>query len=381
MPTTLIQPTSTTRILLPGEPIVPIELTDKGGTVARPLLTGLYNAVQMALAELYMKGVVPPDRILRPLFRSGLGFIFRRAPSLFIAYPWVMQETDHIAEVSKDLMKIQYDLPQQMLNTMLGDSETIYPKYSMGLWERGAKNLEESQIHMIDQVIERLGIKDGDNILDFGCGWGGVPNYILSKFPNVRMTGLNLSHEQCNYMRDKMRDPKSHLSRGRFKLIEGDLNTTTFDEKFDKILTIGVFCHVGNLTQAFAKLAAALKDEGKVFIHIITAKIRNNVSSPFSHKYIFPTGRYWRYDAVPLHNNDLKTVQRWYLNGNNYSRTLEEWLKNFDDNQPALRQLDYGMKYARFRRMWRLYLLAFIEAFACSDGEIQGNGQYLLVKK
>ena len=69
-------------------------------------------------------------------------------------------------------MKIQYDLPQGMLNRMLGDGKLIYPKYSMGLWEKGAANLEQSQMHMIDDMIEKLEIQDGDNILDFGCGLG-----------------------------------------------------------------------------------------------------------------------------------------------------------------------------------------------------------------
>jgi cyclopropane-fatty-acyl-phospholipid synthase len=80
-------------------------------------------------------------------------------------------------------MKIQYDLPQAMLNGMLGGGKLIYPKYSMGLWEKGAANLEQSQMQMIEDVIEKLDIQDGDRILDFGGGWGCVPNYLLAKFP------------------------------------------------------------------------------------------------------------------------------------------------------------------------------------------------------
>ena len=52
-----------------------------------------------------------------------------------------------------------------MLNRMLGDWKLIYPKYSMGLWQKGAVNLEQSQMHMIDDMIEKLDIRDGDNIL------------------------------------------------------------------------------------------------------------------------------------------------------------------------------------------------------------------------
>jgi len=337
------------------------------------------NAVQMSVAEAYINGLEVPDAVLRSLFDTCMPVFFKHFPALLAPYEWVLTETDHVAEGSKDLMQLQYDLPQGMLNRMLGDSPVIYPKYSMGLWERGAKNLEQSQIQMLDDLIEKLGIEDGDRILDFGCGWGCVANYIMSKFPNVQFTGLNLSHEQCEYMRQKMQDPESRLSSGRFTLFEGDLNKAEFTEKFDKILSVGVFCHVGNLTHAFKKLATFLKPQGKVFIHIITVRTPNNISSVYTHKYIFPHGRYWNFDAVPNCNQDLKTVQRWYLNGINYSTTFAHWLKNFDDSQAEVKTLDYGMNYNKFRRIWRFYLIWFVSNFASCDGEINGNGQYLMV--
>ncbi len=337
------------------------------------------NAVQMAVAESYINGLEVPDAILRSLFDTCMPIFFKHFPALLAPYDWVLQETDHLAEGSRDLMKLQYDLPQGMLNRMLGDTPVIYPKYSMGLWEQGAIDLERSQIAMIDDIIAKLDIQDGDRILDFGCGWGCVPNYIMSKFPNVRFTGLNLSHAQCEYMRQKMQDPQSHLSSGRFTLVEGDLNHTNFAEKFDKILSVGVFCHVGNLTNAFKKLASVLKPHGKLFVHIITVRTPNHISSVFTHKYIFPHGRYWNFDAVPNCNQDLKTIKRWYLNGINYSKTFATWLKNFDDSYEYTKELEYGMDFAKFRRIWRFYLIWFVANFASCDGEINGNGQFLLV--
>lgn len=342
-------------------------------------VVNVVNSVQMAVAEAYINGLEVPDPVLRSLFDTCMPVFFKHFPSLLAPYEWVLQETEDAAEGAKDLMKIQYDLPQGMLNRMLGDRSLIYPKYSMGLWENGAETLEQSQIQMIDDIIEKLDIQDGENILDFGCGWGCVPNYILSKFPNVRFTGLNLSHEQCEYMRGKMKDPASYLSSGRFTLVEGDLNEAHFEEKFDKILTVGVFCHVGNMTKAFSKIATFLKPEGKFFVHIITVRTPNNISSAYTHKYIFPHGRYWNFDAVPNRNKDLKTVKRWYLNGTNYSTTFAAWLKNFDDNQAYFGDLDYGIDFAKFRRIWRFYLIWFVSNFASCDGEINGNGQFLLV--
>ena len=239
------------------------------------LIAELFNGTQMALAEAYINGLEIPDSIFRAMLNTSMPILFESCPGLLAPYEWVLKESDQLAESSRQLMKVQYDLPQAMLNQMLGNWPLIYPKYSMGLWDNSCSNLEQSQIQMIDDVIEKLEIKDGDRILDFGCGWGCVPNYILSKFPNVQFTGLNLSHQQCEYMRHKMQDPTSYLSSGRFTLHEGDLNEAQFTAKFDKILSIGVFCHIGNLTNAFQKLASFLKSDGKVFIHIITVRTPN----------------------------------------------------------------------------------------------------------
>lgn len=345
---------------------------------AERLMASALNTTQMALAEAYINGLEIPDSVFRAMMHSSMSMLFQHAPSLLAPYEWVLKESELLAESSPELMKVQYDLPQAMLNQMLGDWQVIYPKYSMGLWEDGAADLEASQIHMLDDVIEKLEIVDGDRILDVGCGWGCAANYIMSKFPNVRFTGLNLSHQQCEYIRHKMPDPQSYLSADRFTLHEGNFNDIQFTEKFDKIISIGVFCHVGNLTSAFQKLASFLENDGKVFIHIITARIPNNMSSGFTHKYIFPHGRYWNYDAIPSHDRDLQTIDRWYLNGFNYHKTFTAWLDRFDAAQATVESLDYGMDYAKFRRIWRFYLLLMGTAFATCDGEYNGNGQYLM---
>lgn len=337
------------------------------------------NMLQMLIAEAHINVIEIPDSALKALFNQCMPIFFRFFPSLLTAYDWVLTESENIAEGAQDLMKLQYNLPQEMFKLMLGSSQLVYPKYTMALWERGATNLEQAQIQMMDDVIEKLDIKDGDQILDVGCGWGSLVNYILAKFPNVQATGLNLSHEQCEYLRQQMKEPQSYLSSERFTLYEGDFNHAEFETKFDKIVSLGAFEHVGNLTQAFRKLASFLKPEGKVFIHIMTIRTPNNISSAFTHKYIFPYGRFWNYDVIKNINQDLTTIKDWYINGLNYSQTYENWLKNFDSNQERIKHLDFGMDYGKFRRMWRFYLIWFTRNFAACDGQYNGNAQYLMV--
>jgi len=338
------------------------------------------NRIQMTLAEAYIHGFEIPDDLFRAAVHGTMPTLFRHFPGLLAPYEWVLSESEIVAESSEELMKVQYDLPQELFEAMLGHWDDLYPKYTTGLWENGARDLHEAQLQMMEQLVERLEIKDGDHILDFGCGWGAVCDYILSRFPNTRVTGLNLSRGQCDYIRGEMKNPTSNLSSDRFSLVEGDINNVDFDYKFDKILSVGVFEHVGNLTQGLRNLSRILKNDGKVLIHMITVRLPNHMSSGFTHKYIFPHGRYWNHDAIPSHCQDLRTLRRWYMNGTNYHRTLSAWLERFDAAQESISHLDYGMPYPRFRRMWRFYLLLLGTIFSVCDGQYNGNGQYLMVK-
>ena len=343
-------------------------------------VTAIATASQMALAESYIHGLEIPDSLLKGSFDAFIPIVYKYFSFLLVPYEWLLKESEQLAESSHELMKLQYDLPEELFDLMLRESELIYPKYTMALWEKGASDILEAQKHMLDDVIEKLDIKDGDEILDLGCGFGASCNYILTKFPNVKVTGLNLSHIQCEYMRKKMQDPHSQLSSDRFTLIEQDFNEAIFETKFDKVIAIGLLEHIGNLTNALEKIASFLQDNGRVFIHIISSRLPHNIWDPFIDKYIFPRTRVWHYDQIPLRDQKLKTVNQWYMNGSNYAQTLRSWLKDFDANQDKIKTLNYGMDYGQFRRMWRLYLLLCIAYFEACNGEVLGNGQYLLVR-
>lgn len=102
------------------------------------LMAGVLNVMEMSLAEAYINGLEIPDSTFRALLHGSIPILFKRFPGLLAPYEWVLTESDYVAESSRELMKVQYDLPQEMLNIMLGDWHTIYPKYSTGFWEHGA---------------------------------------------------------------------------------------------------------------------------------------------------------------------------------------------------------------------------------------------------
>jgi cyclopropane-fatty-acyl-phospholipid synthase len=336
------------------------------------------NSIKLNLAEGYLDGLTIPDFLLQNISQKIIAILYRHFSSLLIPDEWVLTESKDLAENPEQLMNLQYNLPAKMFSLMLEENNLLYPKYTMALWSNGAKNLKEAQINMLEDAIAKANIKDGDSVLDIGCGWGSAANYILHKFPNTQVTGLNLSHEQCQYIRSKMQDPKSYLNSERFKLIEGDFNQANFDNKFNKIISLGVFEHIGNLTQSFEKIADFLQANGRVFIHIITVRLPHNIWDVYIDKYIFPRGRVWHDQMIPSCNSHLQTIQHWFINGSNYSQTLQAWLRNFDRHQEQIKDLDYGINYDRFRRMWRLYLLLCIAYFNACQGEILGNGQYLM---
>jgi cyclopropane-fatty-acyl-phospholipid synthase len=342
------------------------------------LVIQIFNRLQLLGAEAYINGLEPSDLILKGWLDGVLDQVQRHYPQLFVSYDWLLRESEQLAEGSRELMKIQYDLPTTLFQLMLGESALMHPKYTMALWERGAICLEEAQRHMLDDIFAKVGVEDGDRILDLGCGWGSASNYLLNRFPNCQVTGLNLSGRQCDYLRAKQQDPTSAISSGRFTLCEQDFNQANFDQPFDKILAIGLFEHVGNLTQSFAKLASFLKPEGRVFVHFISSHLPYSSYSPFLNRYIFPRMRIWSYDEVPQHHQHLVTRAQWYLNGVNYAKTLQCWLANFDAHQQEIAGLDVGMDYAKFRRIWRLYLILCMAYFDMDRGRLLGNAQYLL---
>ncbi|WP_069791267.1 SAM-dependent methyltransferase [Cyanobacterium sp. IPPAS B-1200] len=343
-------------------------------------LVQCFNTMQMAACESYINGLEIPDFLVKSNLDTMIPICYREYPFLLIPYEWLLKESEYLAEKSHELMETQYNLPKELFKVMLGESQLMYPKYTMALWQKGAINLEQAQIDMLDDLITKAQIKDGDHILDIGCGFGSALHYILSKFPNCQVTGLNLSKEHCQYIRNKIKDDQSYFSSDRFTLIEGDFNTINFEHKFDKIISLGVFEHIGNLTNGFKKVSSLLTDKGQFLLHIIAIKLPHSISSVFLEKYIFPRFRVWGYENVPLYNQDLKTVDKWFMNGSNYSKTLVTWLRNFDNNQEYLKTLKYDMEYSRFRRLWRLYLIWCIAYFDACNGEVLGNGQYLMTK-
>lgn len=286
-------------------------------------------------------------------------------------------ESEEIADHSSELMAMHYDQPLRMFENVLGGTM----KYSMGLWENGASTLEEAQEAMMADLCEKGAIEDGHSVLDIGCGFGSFAKYVLTNYPNCTVTGLTLSQVQADYIRARQEEVGHPLHGKRFRLVQEDFNTVRLKEKFDRIVSIGVWEHISNLEKAQAKVRGFLKEHGKAILHYIVyfeglAGITNRpLQSHFVTKHVFPAGRIWAVDDLAKHQNDLAVEQVWRLNGNNYERTVLCWLTNLRRNGEQLKAAGVA---SRTLKLWELYFRLCIATFHANRGRYYGNAQYLL---
>ena len=331
------------------------------------------------VAERYLSSRVElPGQVLQGILNSyiaGYHWVER-----LMHHRWgdIADEASVITEHSEALMCVHYDMPRGLFENMLGPSM----KYSMGLWERGARTLEEAQTAMLDDVIAKVGICDGDRVLDIGCGFGSFATRVLDRMPHAEVVGLTLSAVQAEYIRERMEFPGHPLHEGRFTLVLDDFNRVSFHHPFDKVVSLGVFEHVTNLGLGLEKIRGFLAPQGRCLLHYIvfTPAIGHHGMAarqdPFINRYIFPGGRIWAQEELFRHQESCRVDTFWYLSGVNYRDTLRAWLENFLRNRAIIRE-QTGLSQ-RVMRIWEIYLRACIAVFGLKGGAAYGNGQYLL---
>ncbi|HKI99966.1 MAG TPA: class I SAM-dependent methyltransferase [bacterium] len=329
------------------------------------------------IVDHYVDGTLPVPGLAMQFVLHAYLDIWLRLEALVGRATDAPQATEEIAARSRELMEVHYNLPLPMFSSFLGNSM----KYSMGLWETGARTLDEAQEAMLADVCAKAEIQDGQRILDIGCGFGSFAAHVLRHYPNAHVCGLTLSRTQANYMRERQAEAGHPLSTNRFSLVEGDFNDASFEESFDRMVSLGVFEHISNLDRALEKIRGFLTPEGRCFLHYIAFQPRGSDTDaprqdPFMDRYVFPGGRVWAMSELAKHQQHFHIEREWYLSGTNYKRTLQAWLANFQRNQGHIRE-DSGLSMRQLR-LWEFYLRACIATFALRGGRHIGNGQYLL---
>lgn len=239
-----------------------------------------------------------------------------------------------------------YDRGNDLFRVMLDRRMT----YTCGYWKT-AKNLDEAQEAKLDLTCRKIGLKAGDRVLDIGCGWGSFLKFAAENY-GARGVGVTVSEEQA------------HLGR---ELCEGlpveirlqDYRTVT--ERFDHIVSLGMFEHVGpkNYRTYFEVAERCLDDDGLFLLHTIGNRNTGRTTDPFTEKYIFPNSVIPSIKQIGEAIENLFIVEDWHNFGAWYDPTLMAWNANFEAGWPQLRDR-YGEK---FHRMWRFFLLSNAAAF------------------
>jgi cyclopropane-fatty-acyl-phospholipid synthase len=260
----------------------------------------------------------------------------------------------HSKERDARAVRHHYDVSNEFFELFLGPTMV----YSCAIFARGAKTLEEAQEEKLETVARKLALKEGDRVLDVGCGWGGFPLWAATKH-GASVVGITLSAPQAEKARQRAEEAGV---ADRVEIHVMDYRDLA-GERFDAIASIGMVEHVGaSQIDVYAQtLAGLLEPGGRLLNHGIT-RLRHTDSEAgaFSERYVFP-------DAAPLHlsRNLLALERAGFITHHvedfapDYAETLRHWAQRLDDN------LDQAIRLAGPERVrvWRLYLRAARNGF------------------
>ena len=236
--------------------------------------------------------------------------------------------------------------------------------YSCGYFETGEESLDEAQQAKFRLLCRKLRLKPGEYLLDVGCGWGGLARFAAREF-GVKVFGITLSKEQLKLARERV---NAGGLQDKVDLQLLDYRDLPQDGRFDKIVSVGMFEHVGhaNLREYCEILSKAVREGGLVMNHGITAKHTDGRpvgrgAGDFIERYVFPNGELPHLSMMTAEISEagLEVVDVESLRLH-YARTLEHWSQRLESNLEVAAK----MVPEQILRIWRLYLAGCAYAFA-----------------
>ncbi|WP_339690704.1 cyclopropane-fatty-acyl-phospholipid synthase family protein [Celeribacter baekdonensis] len=257
-----------------------------------------------------------------------------------------------------------YDLGNEFYGLWLDETMT----YSSALFEQGQQSLQAAQIAKYASMVDEMGVKPGDHVLEIGCGWGGFAEYAAGQ-RGLKVTGLTISEEQFKFAAERIKN--AGLS-DRVQLKLQDYR----DERgqYDGIASIEMFEAVGEKywPTYFGTLRDCLKPGANATLQIITLQDRRfeiyRSSVDFIQKYIFPGGMLPSptvlRDQIAKSGLEFVTSKEF---GESYSITLRRWHEVFNAKWDQIEALGFD---DRFRRMWNFYLASCAATFHSGNCDV-----------
>lgn len=272
-------------------------------------------------------------------------------------------QRNHRTQAKKNI-SYHYDLGNDFYGLWLDDSMT----YSSALFQTGQESLEQAQRAKYASMVDQMGAKPGDHVLEIGCGWGGFAEY-AARERGLRVTGLTLSQEQYDYACDRIE--KAGLSEQvEFRIQD----YRDCGGQFDGIASIEMFEAVGQKywPTYFNCVRDRLRPGGQATLQIITVADRRwevyQKGVDFIQKYIFPGGML---PSPQVLQNEIEQaglqVVRSIEFGDSYDVTLRRWHEAFNSRWGQISDLGFD---ERFQKMWNFYLTSCAAAFKTGNCDV-----------
>ncbi|HEY9179371.1 MAG TPA: cyclopropane-fatty-acyl-phospholipid synthase family protein [Candidatus Baltobacteraceae bacterium] len=289
---------------------------------------------------------------------AKLALLLRRLPA--VALPELreaqLKGKRHSLERDRAAIGFHYDQPVPFYRSFL-DGNLVY---SCAYFDDGIETIDDAQLAKIDYSLHKLRLRPGERLLDVGCGWGALVVRAAERF-GAYVLGVTLSERQCEEARRRISAAgvadRARVERWDYR----QLPATTFD----KIVSIGMFEHVGRdkLPEYFATAHKLLKPGGLFLNHGIANQHRSQHdgrASGFMDRFIFPDGELVNVsDALQVAEREGFEVRDVENLREHYTRTLRAWVANLERNRDQAVAAAGEQSY----RAWRLYMAGSAQGF------------------
>ena len=341
-------------------------------------------AVSNLALEWTEKGVVPDAVVragIRHLLRQRLDEIgagdAARAADLADAFNSSLRAAP-IALLTEKANEQHYELPPAFFDAVLGR----HRKYSSCWWPDGVHDLDGAEAAALQATCERAELRDGQRVLELGCGWGSLSLWMAERFPHSRITSVSNSHAQRTFIQAQA------MQRGlsNLQVITCDVNAFTTDARFHRVVSVEMFEHLRNWPEALRRVRGWLEPHGRFFMHVFVHRstpyaFEARDDSDWMSRHFFSGGMMPSDDLALRCQDDLRVLHQWRWDGTHYARTAEAWLDNMDRRRAtvwrALQQA-YGPEHGgRWWVRWRLFFMSCAELFAYDRGQQWWVAHYL----